>query len=48
MTDSRLIVTDDDVAVPPDFLNRFINLLEKFDFKVGQPAHNRCGRLLHT
>ena len=42
LTDSIdwLIVTDDDIAVPSDFLNRFIYLLEKFDFKIGQPAHN--------
>src|SRR5438105_4971763 len=35
-----LIITDDDVATPPKFLDSFIFLLERFEFKIGQPAHN--------
>jgi hypothetical protein len=34
-----LIITDDDIAIPPHFLDDFIYLLERFEFKIGQPAH---------
>jgi hypothetical protein len=34
-----LLVLDDDVALPPHFLDRFLFLAERFDFKLAQPAH---------
>jgi hypothetical protein len=34
-----LIITDDDIAIPANFLDCFIYLLERFKFKIGQPAH---------
>ena len=34
-----LIITDDDIVIPPNFLDVFIFLLEHFEFKLGQPAH---------
>src|ERR1700693_6041129 len=37
-----LVITDDDIAVPERFLDDFIFLLEKFKFKIGQPAHKLC------
>src|SRR5205814_2291856 len=30
-----LIITDDDIAIPPNFLDVFIFLLEHFEFKLG-------------
>ena len=36
-----VIVTDDDVTLPPDFLDMFIHVAEKLKLKVAQPAH-RC------
>lgn len=35
-----LIITDDDITVPQSFLDCFIYLLERFEFRIGQPAHN--------
>jgi hypothetical protein len=35
-----LVVFDDDVALPADFLDRFLYLAEKTDLKLCQPAHN--------
>ena len=34
-----LIVVDDDVALPPNFLDRFLYFAEKAELKVCQPAH---------
>ncbi len=36
-----LIVIDDDVALPPGFLDNFLLLAERLDLKIAQPAH-RC------
>ncbi len=35
-----LIITDDDIAVPTNFLDQFLFVLQHFGFKIGQPAHN--------
>jgi Glycosyltransferase like family 2 len=34
-----LLVLDDDVALPPAFLDRFLAAAEHFDFALAQPAH---------
>jgi hypothetical protein len=34
-----LVVLDDDVALPPGFLDRFLFLCERFGFALAQPAH---------
>lgn len=34
-----LLVLDDDVALPHGFLDRFIFLAERFEFRLAQPAH---------
>jgi GT2 family glycosyltransferase len=36
-----LIVLDDDVALPPGFLNNFLFLAERHDLTLAQPAHRR-------
>ncbi len=36
-----LIVTDDDVRLPPNFLDDFIYVAEELELKIAQPAH-RC------
>lgn len=36
-----LIVTDDDVRLPPNFLDDFIYVADKLELKIAQPAH-RC------
>jgi GT2 family glycosyltransferase len=37
-----LIVIDDDVALPSDFLDDFVFLAERFDLRLAQPAHRAC------
>jgi hypothetical protein len=34
-----LLVIDDDVALPPGFLDAFVFLAERFDLRLAQPAH---------
>jgi hypothetical protein len=34
-----LLIVDDDVVLPRDFLNRFVFLAERFDLALAQPAH---------
>jgi GT2 family glycosyltransferase len=34
-----LLIVDDDVVLPRDFLNRFLFLAERFDLTLAQPAH---------
>jgi hypothetical protein len=34
-----LIALDDDVALPPDFLDVFVFLIERFGLRLAQPAH---------
>jgi hypothetical protein len=34
-----LLVVDDDVVLPPRFLDRFLALAERYDLKLAQPAH---------
>ena len=34
-----LLVVDDDVELPPNFLDRFIAIAERLDLKIVQPAH---------
>lgn len=34
-----LLIVDDDVTLPRDFLNRFVFLAERFDLALAQPAH---------
>jgi GT2 family glycosyltransferase len=34
-----LLVADDDVVLPPGFLDRFLALAERFDLRLAQPAH---------
>jgi hypothetical protein len=36
-----LLVVDDDVALPRDFLDNFIFLAERFQLRLAQPAHRR-------
>jgi len=36
-----LLVIDDDVSLPRDFLDSFIFLAERFGFRLAQPAHRR-------
>jgi GT2 family glycosyltransferase len=36
-----LMVMDDDVVLPPGFLDRFLFLAERFDLRLAQPAHRR-------
>jgi hypothetical protein len=36
-----LVVLDDDVALPPGFLDGALFLAERFDLKLAQPAHRR-------
>jgi GT2 family glycosyltransferase len=36
-----LVVVDDDVVLPPGFLDRFLFLAERFDLRLAQPAHRR-------
>jgi hypothetical protein len=39
----RLLIVDDDVALPPRFLDRFVALCEAADLDLAQPAHRRHG-----
>jgi len=34
-----LVVADDDVELPPGFLDRFLAVCERFDLRIAQPAH---------
>jgi GT2 family glycosyltransferase len=34
-----LLILDDDVDLPPGFLDRFLALAERFDLRLAQPAH---------
>src|SRR5207247_1207248 len=34
-----LLVVDDDVVLPPGFLDRFLFLAERFELRLAQPAH---------
>jgi hypothetical protein len=34
-----LVVVDDDVSLPPGFLDEFLFLAERFDLRLAQPAH---------
>ncbi len=34
-----VLVVDDDVELPPGFLDRFLALAERFDLRLAQPAH---------
>ncbi len=34
-----LVVADDDVELPPGFLDRFLALSERYDLRLAQPAH---------
>ncbi len=36
-----LLVIDDDVALPPGFLDRFLFLAERYELALAQPAHRR-------
>jgi SAM-dependent methyltransferase len=36
-----LVVVDDDVALPPGFLDTFLFLAERFQLQLAQPAHRR-------
>jgi hypothetical protein len=36
-----LVVLDDDVALPPGFLDGLVFLAERFDLRLAQPAHRR-------
>ncbi len=36
-----LLVVDDDVVLPSEFLDRFLFLTQRFDLKLAQPAHRR-------
>ena len=36
-----LLVVDDDVALPPGFLDAFLFCAERFDLRLAQPAHRR-------
>lgn len=36
-----LLLLDDDVALPPGFLDQFLFLAERFDLRLAQPAHRR-------
>jgi GT2 family glycosyltransferase len=36
-----LLVVDDDVALPPGFLDGFLFCAERFDLRLAQPAHRR-------
>lgn len=36
-----LLVVDDDVALPPGFLDTFLLLAERFELRLAQPAHRR-------
>jgi hypothetical protein len=36
-----LLIVDDDVALPPGFLDTFIFLAERFQLRIAQPAHRR-------
>ncbi len=36
-----LLVIDDDVGLPSEFLDVFLFLAERFDFRLAQPAHRR-------
>ncbi len=37
-----LLVVDDDIVLPHDFLNRFLFLAERFRLDLAQPAHRRA------
>jgi hypothetical protein len=37
-----LVVLDDDIALPPNFLDRLLFLAERFGFDLVQPAHRRA------
>jgi Glycosyltransferase like family 2 len=36
-----LVVVDDDVLLPPRFLDRFVGVCERFDFDLAQPAQTQ-------
>ena len=36
-----VVALDDDVELPPGFLDRFLFLAERFDLRLAQPAHRR-------
>jgi hypothetical protein len=36
-----LVVVDDDVVLPPGFLDAFVFLAERFDLRLAQPAHRQ-------
>lgn len=43
-----IIVTDDDVDVPDNFVDHFICILEKYDIKLGQPSHSFISYATYT
>lgn len=43
-----LIVTDDDVDIPDNFVDHLICVLDHYNFKIGQPAHNFISYTTYT
>jgi glycosyltransferase involved in cell wall biosynthesis len=41
------IITDDDIELPPGFLERFLDLAEKYDFALCQPARTEDSYIDH-
>lgn len=42
-----LIITDDDIVMPDNFLDVYIDTVEKVDFSLSQPARSRFSELSH-
>ena len=42
-----LIITDDDIVLPDNFLDLYIDTVEKVDFSLSQPARSRFSELSH-
>lgn len=44
---SHVIVTDDDIELPPGFVDRFIGLQQLYDFALAQPARSLQSNIDH-
>ena len=42
-----IIVSDDDISLPPDFLNTYLDLVLKYDFALAQPARTHNSYIDH-
>ncbi len=44
---SHLVFTDDDIVLPPNFLDQYLELTNRFDFALAQPALTHTSYISH-